>query len=223
MARVLVGCECSGRVREALRALGIDAWSCDLKEAEDGSRFHIHGDVRDAIARGGWDGAIFHPDCTYLSNSGVQWLRSTKPSTASVLKGADRWAAMVEAAMFYRELRDCGIPCIEMENPLMHGYAKQIIQLGQRQVIQPHHFGDPYFKATGVELVNVPPLVRTHWMDVPNKTAEPERHAAWSAVHRESPGVNRRANRSRTYPGVAAAMADAMARALLGQQLRLVA
>ena len=105
----------------------------------------------------------------------------------------------------------------------MHGYAKQIIQLGHRQVVQPHHFGDPFFKATGVELVNVPPLVRTHWMDAPSKDAEPERHAAWSAVHRESPGVNRRANRSRTYPGVAGAMADAMARALLCQQLRLVA
>lgn len=218
---VIVGCEASGRVREALRRRGINAWSCDRKPAEDGSRFHIQGDVRDAIKLG-WLGAIFHPDCTYLTNSGVRWLWSTEPSTEKVLKGPERWRAMIEAALFYCELRDCGIERVIMENPLMHGYAKAIIKLGFRQVTQPHHFGDPFFKATGFELVNVPPLIRTHHMDVPKKSEEPVRHTEWSAVHMESPGPERYANRSRTYPGVAEALAEAMC-AALAQEQRLAA
>lgn len=221
MSRVLVGCECSGRVREALRSRGVDAWSCDLKGAEDGSDFHYRQDVREVIGMG-WDGAVFHPDCTYLTNSGVRWLWSDEPSTPEILKGKNRWLAMIDAAMFYRELRDCGIERVIMENPLMHGYAKRIIQIGERQVVQPWWFGEPYLKATGFELVNVAPLIATNRLTPPRRSDDPAKHAAWSAVHRESPGPERRANRSRTYHGVADAIADAMVRSL-ATELRIAA
>ena len=69
--RILIGCEYSGRVREAFRALGHDAWSCDLLDSEDDSPYHIKGDVLEAANRGGWDLGIFHPPCTHLSVSGA--------------------------------------------------------------------------------------------------------------------------------------------------------
>lgn len=215
--RVIVGCECSGRVREALRRRGVDAWSCDTQPAEDGSEHHIQGDVRDYLGQG-WDGAIFHPECTFLSNSGVQWLFSTEPSTPEVLKGPERWVAMIEAAEFYCALRESLIPRKIIENPVMHGYARRIIRPGPRQVVQPHWFGDPYFKATGFELIGVPPLIASNKLTPPRKDNDPEMHKDWSAVHREPPGPERKKNRSRTYPGVADALADAMVRALNHQQ-----
>lgn len=71
--KVLIGCESSGKVRRAFRALGHDAWSCDLLPADDNSEHHIQGDVFDAIASDVWDIGIFHPPCTYLSVSGLHW------------------------------------------------------------------------------------------------------------------------------------------------------
>jgi hypothetical protein len=209
--RVLVGCECSGRVREALRARGIDAWSCDTQPAEDDSLHHIQGDVL-TVLHAGWDGAIFHPECTFLSNSGVQWLFSTEPSMPDVPKGFARWVKMIEAVEFYRALRNAPIPRRVLENPVMHPYAKRLIQPGPRQIVQPWHFGDPFFKATGFELIGVPPLRATHRLTPP--ASGTDEHKAWSACHREPPGPNRKRNRSRTYPGIAAALADAMVRAL---------
>ncbi len=211
--RVAVNCECSGRVREALRRRGVDAWSIDLKPAEDGSPFHIQGNALDHL-HDGWDGSVNHPDCTYLTNSGVRWLWDTSPSRDGILRGKDRWIAMIDAAKFYMALRDCGIPRVIMENPLMHGYAKRIIGIGHRQVTQPWWFGDPNFKATGFELIGVPDLIPSNRLVPPKRSANPELHAAWSEVHRASPGADRAANRSRTYPGTAEAIADAMVRSL---------
>jgi len=73
MIKVLVACEFSGGIREAFRKRGFDAWSCDLLPAEDGSKYHIQGDVRE-ILDDGWDLMIAHPPCIYLANSGVRWL-----------------------------------------------------------------------------------------------------------------------------------------------------
>lgn len=220
--RVIVGCECSGRVREALRRRGVDAVSCDTQPAEDGSKHHIRGDVFDAIDSGEWVGAIFHPVCTYLSLSGVQWLTSREPSTPTVLKGRDRWFAMFDAVDFYKRLRDCGIPRIILENPRMHGYAQRLLGYPKRQEVQPHFFGETYLKATGFELINVPELVRTHWMDAPVSTKEPERYRQWAQCHQARPTkdpADRARERSRTYLGIADALADAMVRALGYEQL----
>lgn len=215
--RVIVGFECSGRVRAALRRRGIDAWSCDTQAAEDGSPFHRQEDIFGGILDEGWDGAIFHPVCTYLTLAGVRWLFDPGPSTATVLKGRDRWFALFDAVEQYQRIRACPIKRKVIENPRMHGYAQRLLGYPRRQEVQPHWFGDPYLKATGFELINVPPLVRTHWMDPPSSTKEPERYREWAKCHQARPTkdpADRARERSRTEPGVADALADAMVRAL---------
>jgi len=218
--RVIVGLECSGKVREALRRRGVDAVSCDKQAAEDGSEHHRREDIFGGILREGWDGAIFHPVCTFLTLAGVRWLFDQGPSTDTVLKGRDRWLALFDAVDDYKRLRDCGIPHIILENPRMHGYAQRLLAYPKRQVVQPHFFGDPFLKATGFELINVPPLVQTHWMNPPVSTKEPERYRQWAQCHHESPTkdpADRARERSRTYDGIAEALADAMVRALSDQ------
>jgi hypothetical protein len=201
--RALVACECSGAVRRALRDRGWDAWSCDLKPAEDGEPHHIQDDVLKHL-RDGWDFMVAHPVCTRLTNSGVHWLTGKRQP-----KGKTRlqlWRELVEGAEFYCALRDAPIPFRAIENPVMHEHAARIIRPGPRQVVQPWWFGDPFFKATGFELVDLPPLVATNRL-TPPKAGTPE-HKAWSAVHRCPPGPHRQTERSRTYPGVADAIAE---------------
>jgi len=82
--RWLIGCEFSGVVRRAFRARGHDAWSCDVLPAEDGSEFHVTGDVRD-ITDAGWDGAIFFPPCTHLAVSGARWFKEKQQEQAEAL------------------------------------------------------------------------------------------------------------------------------------------
>ena len=118
--RVLVACEYSGKVREAFRKLGHDAWSCDLLPADDNSPYHYQGDVFDIIDQG-WDLMIAHPPCTYLTNAGVSWL----------YRKEGRWDQMKDGAEFFRRLLDAPIPKIAVENPIMHKYAVEII--GRRQ------------------------------------------------------------------------------------------
>lgn len=195
--RVIVGCESSGHVRNAFRALGHDAWSCDLLPADDGSPFHHQCDVREVVGGDGggtWDIGIFHPTCTYLCNSGVRWLASE----------SDRWKHMIAAAVFFRELLNAPIPRVAVENPVMHGYAASIVGQRQTQVVQPWMFGHTETKATGLWLRGLPPLVVTE--DVRAETmALP--YAERSKVHYASPGPDRWKLRSVTFPGLATAMA----------------
>jgi hypothetical protein len=211
---VLLGCECSGAVRREFRKLGHNAWSCDLKPAEDGSPYHIQGDIRyqlDGYYPGHgrspepWNLFIVHPDCTYMANSGVQWLH-TDPG---------RWEKLDQACDFFLEMWNAPIDHIGVENPVMHGHAKKRIGMEQAQTIQPWWFGDEAFKATCLWLKGLPPLFETNRLTPPKK-GTPE-HKKWSAVHREAPGPNRKANRSRTYPGIAAAMAEQWSRAILAE------
>lgn len=116
------------------------------------------------------------------------------------------WAELDEASSFYLRLRASRIKRKALENPVMHKYARERIQPGARQVIQPWWFGDPAFKATGLELIDLPPLVPTNKLSPPMKGTE--EHKRWSAVHRASPGPLRWKERSRTYPGIAEAMAE---------------
>lgn len=116
------------------------------------------------------------------------------------------WEDLRAAAAFYLLLRDAPIPRRAVENPIMHKYARELVAPRDRQVVQPHWFGDPAFKATGLELTGLPPLVRTHHLQIPAKGTDEYRR--WSAVHLAPPGPDRWKNRSRTFPGVARAMAD---------------
>ncbi len=213
MSRILIGCEFSGTVRNAFLARGHDAWSCDLLPAEDGSNRHITGDVLDHLDDG-WDMmAVMHPPCTVLCNLGVKhlYLGGRKENG----QNPRRWAEMDTAVAFYRRLRDATqIPRRAMENPVMHGHAIKAIGRGTTQFVQPWWFGEPAFKATGFELIGLPPLVATNRLTPPKHGTDD--HKQWSWVHRASPGPNRWRDRSRTFQGIADAMADQWGAAALG-------
>lgn len=176
--RILVGCEFSGAVRDAFAALGHDAWSCDLLPSETPGN-HIQGDLL-GILGDGWDLAIFHPPCTHLAVSGARWFRHKQQEQA-------------EALAFVQALLDAPIPRIALENPV------SIISSRIRkpdQIIQPWQFGHGETKATCLWLKNLPPLVPTEIVE-----------GREARVHRMPPGPDRWKERSRTFPGIAAAMA----------------
>lgn len=198
--RVLIACEYSGRVRDAFTRAGHLAMSCDMLDTEAPGA-HYKGDIRDVLYDG-WDLMIAHPPCTRLTNSGVRWLKVPPPGRTL----DEMWSDLEAAAEFYKLLRDAPIPRKAIENPIMHCYARERIEIGFRQVVQPWWFGEEAFKATGLELIGLPPLTPTNKL-TPPKTGTPE-HKAWSKVHLASPGPDRWKDRSRTYEGIAQAMAD---------------
>lgn len=192
--KVLVACEYSGRVRDAFIAKGHDAISCDLLPTDSPGPHH-QGDVLEFAMSQHFDMMIAHPPCTRLANSGVRWLHER-----------DLWDEFHEAVNFYKAIRSLPIEKKCIENPVMHKYAKEALGDINRQVVQPHWFGEPMFKATGYELHGLPELKRTHWMDEPKSgTGE---HKAWSWVHRCPPGPNRWKIRSTTPAGISQAMAE---------------
>lgn len=206
--RVLVGCEYSGIVRDAFLARGYDAWSCDLLPSERASNRHMQMDIRIAI-RQGWHLAIIaHPPCTRLCNSGVRWL--TRPPRGRTLE--EMWAELEAGAALFSDVWNADVPFIAVENPVMHKHARARIRNYQppTQIIQPHQFGEPQFKATGLYLRALEPLVPTNRLSPP-AVGTPE-HRQWSRVHRHSGwgrhGIERARERSRFFPGVANAMAD---------------
>jgi hypothetical protein len=176
--RVLIACEYSGIVRDAFIRAGHDAISCDLLPTEQVGP-HYQGDVRD-ILNDGFDLMIAHPPCTHLAVSGARWFR-------------DKQAEQAEALDFVRLLLDAPIPMIALENPV------SIISSRIRkpdQIIQPWQFGHGETKATCLWLKNLPLLVPTDIVD-----------GRENRVHRMPPSPDRWKERSRTYPGIAAAMA----------------
>ena len=198
---VLIGCEKSQVICKAFRKRGIEAYSCDLQPCSGGHpEWHIQDDIRNHL-NDGWDGMIAHPVCRRLANSGVRWLRVPPKGRTLV----EMWKELFEAAEFYLELRNAPIDRIGIENPIMHCHAKELLGSPKRHVVQPWHFGDEAFKATGFELKNLPPLKPTNIL-TPPKPGTPE-HKAWSFIHRMSPGPEREEKRSKTFPGIARAMA----------------
>jgi len=202
--RVLVACEFSGVVRRAFAALGHDAWSCDLLPSEDCSNHHIVGDVRDILGDG-WDLLmVAHPPCTRLCNSGVRWLAEPPPGRTL----EQMWAALDEGAALFSDCWNAPVPRVAVENPVMHKHAKARIANYQApaQTVQPWWFGDPAFKATGLYLRGLPPLRPTKRLCPPRPGSV--EHKLWSRVHRMPPGPHRARERSRFFPGIAAAMAE---------------
>ena len=202
--RVLIGCETSGRVRNAFLSRGHDAWSCDLLPAEDASNRHMICDIRDILGDG-WDLlAVMHPPCTRLCNSGVRWLHQPPAGRTR----DEMWADLDAGAALFSACWNAPIPRVAVENPVMHRHAKARIKGYQppAQTVQPWWFGDPMFKATGLYLRDLPPLRPTNRLTPPPPgTIE---HKRWSVVHRASPGPDRWRLRSRTPQGLADAMAD---------------
>lgn len=213
--RVLVGCETSGRVREAFRARGHDAWSCDLLPADDGSEYHLQMDVRDAIGNMGvqftshsnpnhWDLAVFHPPCTRLCNSGVRWLTTPPPGKTK----EQMWEELREGADLFAACLHAPIPRVAVENPVMHRHAKERIRgyVEFTQSVQPWQFGHGEVKRTCLWLRNLPPLVPTHIVE-----------GREARIHKASPGADRWKLRSETYQGITDAMADQWGILALGQ------
>ena len=177
--RVLVACEFSGIVREAFSKRGHDAVSCDLLESESSGK-HIRGDVRDVLDDG-WDLMIAHPPCTHLAVSGAKWFKHRQKEQA-------------EALDFVRELMDCDIPKIAVENPI------SVISSRIRkpdQIIQPWQFGHGETKATCLWLRGLPKLIPTNVVD-----------GREQRVFRTPPSPDRWKTRSRTFVGIAEAMAE---------------
>lgn len=182
--KVLVACEYSGAVRDAFTMAGHFAMSCDLLPTEVPGP-HYQGDVFDIINEG-WDLIVAHPPCTRLCNSGVRWLNER-----------NLWQDMENAAHFFKRLLTANIPHIAVENPIMHKYAASIIGRKADQIVQPWMFGHGETKATGLWLKNLPKLKPTNVVDG-------RQQRIWLLP----PGPERWKERSRTFSGIAQAMAD---------------
>lgn len=202
----LVACESSGMIRDALITEGVPAISCDLKGSERPGP-HWQGDALELLALP-WRGLIAHPVCKFLANSGSKHLyKGMKKANGP---NPTRWAKMADGAAFFNafEERARHIPFRARENPIVHRHAKALMGK-QSQVMQPWHHGEPFFKAICWWLFGLPNVPDTNRLNPP-KPGTPE-HKQWSAVHREKPGPDREANRSRTLPGVARGIALAWA------------
>lgn len=176
--RVLVACEYSGRVRDAFRALGHEAMSCDLLPTEVEGPHHM-GDVAELLHMG-WDLMIARPPCTHLAVSGSRWFK-------------DKVKEQAEALAFVQTLMDAPISMIAIENPI------SVISSRIRkpdQIIQPWQFGHGETKATCLWLKGLPKLTPTNIVE-----------GREARVHKMPPSPGRWKERSRTYQGVADAMA----------------
>ncbi|KKN03456.1 hypothetical protein LCGC14_1107420 [marine sediment metagenome] len=182
--KILIACEFSGRVRDAFRARGHDAVSCDLLPTERPGN-HIQGDVLE-ILDDGWDMMIAHPPCTRLCNSGVRWLRER-----------NLWENMRDAGNFFNYLLTANIPKIAIENPIPHKYAIEVIGRRYDQIIQPWQFGHSETKATCLWLKGLRKLGTTKL--VAGREAR---------IHKMPPSKDRGKLRSVTCQGIADAMAD---------------
>jgi len=181
--KVLVACEYSGRVRQAFRNLGHDAWSCDLHEpAEDGSPHHIAGDAVRVSREGGWDLMVAHPPCTNLSISGARWF-AEKRESGEQQDSIDLFMALAMAP----------VPRIAIENPVC---IMSSVWREPDQIIQPWQFGHGEVKATCLWLKGLPKLKPTNCVA-----------GRYPRVHLMSPSEIRWKERSRTYEGIAEAMA----------------
>jgi hypothetical protein len=201
--RVLIGCEYSGTVRDAFIKRGHDAMSCDLLPT-DAPGPHYQGDIFDVI-NDGWDLGIFHPPCTYLTNSGVCWLYDDAGG-----RNEQRWGDMRTGAEFFRSLMNAKIKKIAVENPIPHIYALRLIGRRYTQIVHPYMFGHKEQKSTCLWLKGLPPLKATNNV-YDEMMLLPEKERQRLHYLRQSP--DRWKLRSTTFQGVADAMADQWGRA----------
>lgn len=202
--RVLIGCATSCVALNAFLARGHDAWQCDLLPADEPTNRHIQDDVRNVLGWG-WDLMIVsNPPCTRLCNSGVRWLHER-----------NLWAELDEAVALFAACWEAPVARVAVENPVMHKHARERMpaSLVKPQIVQPWWFGDPAFKATGLYLRGLPPLVPTNRLTPP--AVGTDEHKRWSAIHRAPPGPDRWKVRSKTFAGMADAWADQWGRAAM--------
>lgn len=192
--KVLVGCEESQAVCKEFRWLGHEAYSCDLQECSGGrADLHLQMDVFDAIKLKDWDMGIFFPDCTYLTVSANKWYKDQPPRKSGALVGAERRIARDDAIKFFMDLFNCPIPKVAIENPI--GIMSSRFRKPD-QVLQPWMFGHGETKATCLWLRDLPKLEST------NIVAGREQR-----LHCLPKTPERAKLRSKTFPGIAKAMA----------------
>lgn len=183
--KVLVACEYSGKVRQAFRDRGHDAWSNDLLPADDGSEYHIQGDCSELIKSTDWDIIIMHPPCTALAVSGNRWYGDGMPKNQE-RKDAIEWTmALWNLAVRHARIGVC------MENPV------GVLPIKPSQYIQPWQFGHGETKKTGLWLSGLPDLE-------PTNIVNGREQRIWKLP----PTEDRWKIRSETFQGVADAMAD---------------
>jgi hypothetical protein len=207
--RVLIACEESQAITKAFRELGVEAYSCDLLPCSGGHpEWHIQGDAIQQAYLGDWDLMIAHPPCTYLAVSGARWLYNKDGS-----KNEDRWRKQEEALDFVRALMDAPIEHIAIENPVSV-ISSQIRK--PDQIIHPWMFGDKASKSTCLWLKNLDNIQPTdivekgeffEWID---KNGNKKRQAKWylDALSEAKTPEERRTLRSKTFPGMAKAIAE---------------
>jgi hypothetical protein len=204
--KILIGCEYSGRVRDAFARLGHTAVSCDLRATEAPHGWHIQGDLLEVIKSGAesFDMMIAHPYCTFNNLAGIQWMYHPEDTARPAIlrrrhpRYPNRMRDFVEGVEFFNALKNCGIPKIVLENSTPHGLAMHYIGRPD-QTVQPWMFGSPFTKAAALWLKGVPLLIPTH------KKSDFETITA--ACHMMAPGPNRERERSRTDPAIAEAFA----------------
>lgn len=211
--KILVACEESQAVTKAFRARGFEAYSCDIQPCSGGHpEWHLLGDVSDYLyPLSQWDLVIAHPPCTYLCNSGVRWLFPQE--------GNERWEKVQQASDFFNRFLNIhaaslGKVKVAIENPIMHKHADLP---KYNQIIQPYHFGHLETKATCLWLFGLPKLKPTNnvyeevmWLPYQER----------AKIHYASPGSNRSKIRSKTFSGIAEAMAEQWGNYLINQKTK---
>ncbi len=222
--RVILGCEESQAACIAFRQKGHEAFSCDIEPCSGGHpEWHLQMDVFEAIESMEWDIGIFFPTCTYLTLSANKWYKDQKPLKSGALVGAERRAARRKAIEFFIKLDKCKIKRTGIENPL------GVISTEYRkpdQTVQPYYFGDESRKTTCLWLKNLPPLFHAKQKDLFNeeithvdegesiewtdrKTGKTKRQPKWYASAKQGKELSDRSKeRSKTFPGIAKAMAE---------------
>ena len=192
MPRLLVACEYSGRVRDAFAARGWDAWSCDLLPSDIETGQHYQGPVEDLLGES-WDMLIAFPPCTYLCSSGMHW--TTRGKRSPLLTE--------DALAFVQRLLSAPVARIALENPV--GCISTRIRKPD-QIIQPWQFGHDASKKTCLWLKGLPLLQQTDVLPLPASGVRGNQTP--SGQNRLPPGPNRWKERSKTYAGIANAMAQ---------------
>jgi len=215
MQKILIACEESQAITKEFRALGYEAYSCDLLPASGGHpEWHIQGDALKEAYSGKYDLMVAHPPCTDLAVSGNRWLYNKDGS-----RNEERYQSQAEALDFVRDLMTAPIKHIAIENPISV-ISSQIRK--PDQIIQPWQFGDEAQKSTCLWLKNLPKLEHTkivgkgefdEWV---SKKGKRKRQAKWytEALTKSKTAEERRTLRSKTFPGIAKAVATQWSKAL---------